>query len=59
MGLPDGVADAPQSRYGEEQLGVVRMRSPHDEDPNEGGVDDEAEHHQRQSADVLHYGAEQ
>lgn len=59
LSLPDGVADAPQSRYGEEQLGVVGMGSPHDQDPYEYRVDDEAQRHQRQPPDVLHNGAEQ
>lgn len=59
LGLPDGVAHAPQSRYGEEQLGVVGMWPPDDEDPYERGMDDETERHQRHASDVLHYGAEE
>jgi len=59
LSLPDGVADAPQSRYGEEQFGVVGMGTPHDQDPYEYRVNNETQHHQRQSSDVLHNGSEQ
>jgi len=59
LSLPNGVTNAPQSRYSEEQFGIVGMRPPHDQDPYEYRMDNEAQRHQWQSSDVLHYGAEQ
>lgn len=59
LSLPHGVANAPQSRYGKKQLRVVGMRPPYDKNPYENRMDDKAHHHQRQSSDVFHYGAEQ
>ena len=54
LGLPDGIADAPEPGNGEEDEGRVRVGPPVEEHEDEGGVDAAAEHHQGHSAHVLH-----
>lgn len=57
--LPNGVADSPQTGYGEEYMRCVRMRSPVHQDADNNRVNQEAQEHERESARILHERAEE
>lgn len=57
--LPHSVPNSPQTRDGEEDLGVVRMGPPHHQDPNETAVNHKAQGHEGRATDEFHEGSKQ
>ena len=50
LSLPDGIGDAPQSRQDEEDVVLVRVGHPVEEDPDDNGVEASAEDEDRDAA---------